>query len=423
MEKYGFAKSENYLNTMLMMVLCLLLAAFPAACNGDGSDEDATTDTQEDVTDDSADVVEDEAAGDPINENLEEIEWLDGWCEGFWIELTRMPTSVLYVVDRTTTMLMPADGSDPEPGEMGSCETDNYAPASGISYTTMWEEYGAAIGTNAEAHDDDVNMGLVLMPGPGTVGTGMISPELFCQGTVTTPVLQVDPEPNTGSDIADMLDDADSFPICNGGLAPVRKALESAANAIEIHEPAPGIILLILDGAPNCNLASPVCSDENCADEPDFCNGNNGTVGCLDDTATVADMADLEDDGVKTYVIGLPGSEEFPNVFDAMAEAGGTAQSGDTKYFNATSAAELEAALDGIVEDAVFCVFELDEAPPSTEDINVAVDGTPLVRGDADGFEYDEDGNGIELLGQACEDLIAGDISEVKFLYGCEAYE
>jgi len=423
MKKYGFEKGENFLETMLMIVLCLALAAFPAACNGDGGDEDATTDTQEDVTDDSADVVEDEAAGDPINESLEEIAWLDGWCEGFWIELARTQTSVLYVVDRSTTMLDPADGSVPDPGDMGSCQTDNYAPASGIAFTTKWEEYGAAIGTSAQAMDDNVNMGLVLVPGPGTVGTGMINPELFCQGTVTTPVLQVDPDPGTGGDIADMLDDADNFPICNAGLAPVRKALESAANAIEVHEPAPGIVLLVLDGAPNCNLASPLCGDEECADLPDFCNGSNGTVGCLDATATVALLEEMEGDGVKTYVIGIPGSEDFSDVLDAMADAGGTAQSGDTKYFAVTSAEELGAALDGIVEDAVSCVFELDDAPPNADDINVAVDGTPLVTGDADGFEFDADGNAIELVGQACDDLLAGDISEVKFLYGCEAYE
>ncbi|MFH1438782.1 MAG: hypothetical protein ABIJ56_23935 [Pseudomonadota bacterium] len=422
MKKYGFKKGDDFFNAMLMIVLCLLLAAFPAACNGDDGDEDATTDTQEDVTDDSADVVEDEA-GDPVNENLEEIEWLDGWCEGFWIELTRTQTSVLYVVDRSTTMLDPADGSDPDPDDMGSCQTENYAPAGGIAFTTKWEEYGAAVGANAQAMDGNVNMGLVLVPGPGTVGTGMINPELFCQGTVTTPVLQVDPEPGAGSEVAAVLDDADNFPICNAGLTPVRKALESAANAIEVHEPAPGIILLVLDGAPNCNLASPMCSTEDCADLPDFCNGNNGTVGCLDDTATVADLGDMEENGVKTYVIGLPGSEDFADVLDAMAQAGGTAQSGGTKYFSVTSAEELETALDGIVEDAVSCVFELDDAPPNADDINVAVDGSPLVRGDEDGFEFDEDGNAIELVGQACDDLIAGDISEVKFLYGCEAYE
>ncbi|MBU1495149.1 MAG: hypothetical protein ABIJ56_13350 [Pseudomonadota bacterium] len=391
--------------------------------------QDADADTGGSDTVDELDALDQDVVPDvpdildiPSSEDGMAFDWLDGYCGGMWIELTLLPTTIMLVVDRSSSMLEPSDGHEPTEDELGSCAETNAEPASGITFETRWDDVGGAVGSVADEYDDDVNFGLVLFPGPGALD-GAITPELFCTGPVALPRVMTAPAEETAPAIRAVLDDPANNPVCSGGFTPADGGLAAAAGALEaVSEPGPGVIILATDGAPNCNASLPACSGGDCTTGTPLCDGTLGTIGCLDDAAAITTISGLHDSGVRTYVIGIPGSEGFASVLDAMAEAGGTARSGSPKYYEVGDGDELIEALGAITDSEISCVFELDSVPDNTNDINVLVDDSPLRRDDPDGFVYHEEDNTIELLGATCEDLKAGRVSDVKFLFGCEPF-
>jgi hypothetical protein len=413
MKREAWSKKRNLPVVFLTLALTL-------SCNGGNGGKDAADDAD---AREEMDVPGDEAAVDLPTDNLMEFDWLDGQCEGVWIDLERRPTNLIYLADRSTSMLLPADGHEPTEEELGSCAAENYAPASGITYTTKWDELGEALSANAAAYENRINLGLLLLPGPGTIGTGMINIELFCEGPVSNPRLMVDPAPGSAGLIQSVMEDGENNPICNIGLTPIRTALETASNALVMAGAGPRVAVVITDGGPSCNLSSGRCAEDSCTDEIGYCDGTIGTVACLDDMRTIDAIGNLlEDDGMKTYVVGIPGSEVFAEALDGMAVAGGTAAEGTPKYRAVTTTEELIAALAEIAEAEIRCMFELDSAPPDETDINVLVDDRPLARDDADGYAYNPDDRTIELTGQACQDLLDGTITSVQFLSGCPPF-
>ncbi len=66
----------------------------------------------------------------------------------------------------------------------------------------------------------------------------------------------------------------------------------------------------------------------------DNCRAENlETEACLDDDGAVAAVAALADAGIKTIVVGIPGTEEYESTLNAMADAGGLPADGDTSYY------------------------------------------------------------------------------------------
>ena len=146
----------------------------------------------------------------------------------------------------------------------------------------------------------------------------------------------------------------------------------------------------------------PRCNESECTYDIRYCDGTIDTIACLDEarsSSTIADM--LSDDLIRTYVVGVPGSEEYADVFDSMAAAGGT-----TSHRAAASATDITTAVEEIEAAEVSCAFELAAAGDATN-VNVLVNGAPLVRDDANGFSYDSAARSITLLGTACDDFLA----------------
>jgi hypothetical protein len=405
----------------LVAGLVILAAALPPACNGGGGEQDTTTDNPEG---DALDVHPDEETEDTPAQEVMEFDWLDGQCSGSWVDLTRSPANMVYLVDRSTRMLDPSDGHDPDPAEMGSCNTLNYAPATGITYRSWWDEVADALGTHAGTYQDRIGQGLVLYPGPGRIGEpGAIDGVRMCDGPVTRPVNEVDPDLGSAAAIVSVLDDPDSIPVCEGGLAPMRKGIEISSSALEGAGAGPRRIVVIARGGPNCNLSLPTCTEADCTVSINYCDGTTGTVGCQDSLATIEEIRTLHDEGgVDTTIVGLPGSETYAAYFDSMAEAGGTALPGTPKYRAVTAVAELAPLLSDIAGGEIVCIFALPSAPSDTTSINVLADDRPLVRDDPDGYVYHADDHTVELTGQSCQDLLDGTITEVKFLSGCPPY-
>ncbi len=360
------------------------------------------------------------AADDSVRPEYDDEFWGDGACGGEEISLTRLPTNLVFVVDRSSTMLDPSDPTyTPTTAELGSCVETNSRPATGIDYVTRWDDAKSAVNGVVAGAGPEISFGLTLFPGPGALSGAGDPVTLFCGGTAA-PRTTVQPAPVTGAAIVGSLEDPDSMPICNGGFTPTHAALLAARDALAAAvEPGPGVLVLVTDGGPNCNPArSPGCI---CTTGTPFCDGTLGYIGCLDDVRTMATLSELLAAGYKTYVVGIPGSEVFADVLDRMADAGGTARSGSPRYYRAENRDELAAALGTIVVGEESCRFELGSIPPDERDINVFVDERPLRRDDPDGngFAYDSATNTVELRGTDCDDLRAGRISTVRFVFGC----
>lgn len=195
-------------------------------------------------------------------------------------------------------------------------------------------------------------------------------------------------------------------------------------------------VILATDGAPNCN-ASASCDLAHCmpnivglslsngqACDTTFncCDPANvvgGGYNCVDSAASVAAVAALAEAGIRTYVIGMPGSELFSGVLDELAETGGTARGAEPKYYKTTSTKELGDAIRQIgVEVAISCDIALDEAPPDPSLVNVYFDQTLLPSDAADGWVWAASDR-IEIVGPACDRLKQGDVIQVQVVSGC----
>ncbi|MFH1811245.1 MAG: vWA domain-containing protein [Pseudomonadota bacterium] len=253
---------------------------------------------------------------------------------------------------------------------------------------TKWEQVREVItGVTAEL-DDTYGFGLMFYP----AGSGEA---LQCVG---------------GSVVVDMAD-ANGPAIANafwstgpGGGTPTAATLRVAGAHLHNRVTTrPQAVVLATDGAPNCNASadvnSCVCSQSsNCSH----------SFACLDDSNTVAAVQALAQDGIATFVVGIPGSELFAGVLDGMAVAGGTAVSGVHKYYDAGSQQALEAALRQIGRRVSMCRFELQNAPLSTT-VAVTVDGTAESRDQSrvNGWDY-VGARTIEFFGPACQALGSG---------------
>jgi hypothetical protein len=196
-------------------------------------------------------------------------------------------------------------------------------------------------------------------------------------------------------------------------------------------------VVLVTDGAPNCN-AELACGPSGCipniegltAGGLDCTQAVNccaptpenpqAHLSCVDSQASIDAVTALADVGISTFVVGMPGSEPYVELLDALAEAGGTARAGSPKYFSVIDTEELEASLKAIAASvAISCELPLDYEPPDPDYVNVYFDGQLIQYDPIDGWEWTEEGH-VAIRGTACEQLGAGDVLEVQILAGCK---
>jgi len=194
-------------------------------------------------------------------------------------------------------------------------------------------------------------------------------------------------------------------------------------------------IILLTDGLPNCNPNNPHdynvdpaacrCTDPN----PQAC-ASASKLLCLDQDATVSQIASLTAQGVKTVVVGFgaeTASGDGPAVLDAMGRAGGypltcpggtdaecvggtcnvSTQTCSNRYYQASDGAALADALARLAArlDPEPCVYTLPMEPSEPEMISVKVDGERVSRGD-NTWRYIPPSAGapprVELVGELC---------------------
>ncbi|HWP09111.1 MAG TPA: vWA domain-containing protein [Polyangiaceae bacterium] len=331
------------------------------------------------------------------------------YCGDTFLHERQNPPNLYFLIDRSGSMQEVPDGSHYDKYHMARNVITDVLSAIGHRV-----RYGIAI--YPESSEDDVcsTSREVLEPTLGAPPscTGQIDPELSHRLTVLG---NYTPKGNT----------------------PTSAAL--SALVPELTELAGKTYLVLLtDGAPNCNLDAVCEADEcglniaaqsigstrcsgsvNCCDPLLFGDGVQGN--CVDSAETVRQLERLAEHGIPTYVIGLPGTELFADVLNRMAEAGGAAREGEASaYYDVGDQDELETALYSIGSGlAIRCSIELEEAPLDPDKVNVYFDGK-IVEADPDnGWSWDGDTR-IQVNGDACDALRSGAVLDARADYGCD---
>jgi hypothetical protein len=275
-----------------------------------------------------------------------------------------------------------------------------------------WSSMKSALINVTAALTSQVEFGLVLFPLPPTQNGG----EFCLEGSE---VLQ--PARNNATQISQQLQAV----IPDGGT-PTAATLGVAADIVARLSPdgRPIAVVLATDGGPNCNLAfadnNPTCR---CTDLPN--QGNCASFNCLDDTNAVGAVANIKNAGVNTYVIGVPGVENFKDVLNRMADVGGTAlptsNPNDPRFYEANDQTALQAALEAITQRVLTCRIQSATDLSTVNSVTVSVGGAELPRDTAreNGWDILEDNHSIELFGAACD--IATASSENVIVQTCDS--
>jgi von Willebrand factor type A domain-containing protein len=179
------------------------------------------------------------------------------------------------------------------------------------------------------------------------------------------------------------------------------------------------------------------------------------TLDCDGDGQTRVDGAPLvssvearnQEDGIRTFVIGSPGSEPAHDELSQMALVGGTGPEGcadavpSTCHFDMTTAADFSAALKqalgDIAEATLGCEYGVPKLPPGRtrldlNDVSVVLEAggsavqefTRAAGAECDaGWQYNDDQTSIVLCRSTCEDLtrlVSEDPTRVvRVKFGC----
>jgi hypothetical protein len=190
----------------------------------------------------------------------------------------------------------------------------------------------------------------------------------------------------------------------------------------------PRFLVLITDGIPTYSLGCDI-------------SGRQGDDQAVDATPLVGEAAKAVASGVRTFVIGSPGSEGARESLSRMAEAGGTAHAPcshtgpDFCHFDMTRetdlASGLDAALEAISGLALSCSYDI-PAPPLGSVLDPAKvnllftppDGPVELVGQSpkgscsEGWQYSENGSQIVLCGSTCE-RVRSSQGSLNLQFGC----
>lgn len=128
-------------------------------------------------------------------------------------------------------------------------------------------------------------------------------------------------------------------------------------------------------------------------------------------------LASALSQGIRTYVLGgwYQPMQLAPSLTE-LAEAGGTARPGNTKYYSSESS-DVRTVFVGVSERLNNCRLALGEVPPVPDNILVKVGDTKIAFGSEDGWVY-EGAETIVLQGQACSQVSASS-QPLSVLFGC----
>jgi hypothetical protein len=227
-----------------------------------------------------------------------------------------------------------------------------------------------------------------------------------------------------------------AFPTAGFGGTP------TAASLVRVREDLEGVdgpvaVVLLTDGAPNCNFDAS-CTEGSCTAniEADLCGlldccGTNccdpdlyGPVApgnCVDTNASLQAAAELSGAGIPVYVVGIPGTEAYATVLDLLAVAGGRPQEdASTKYYRVSEFDALTTVFKTIVAQLIECRVELTTSPEAPDRTNVYLDENVVLFDPNDGWQWESDAHdAVVFFGDACSTIKGGRVETIQVLSGC----
>jgi hypothetical protein len=352
----------------------------------------------------------------PVRPGLNAEAVLKGGCATSTVQSQLLPANILFVLDRSGSMTC----NPPPITASAACEMQ--PTRANPSMPSKWETTTAAL-----------LAAIKMLPASASVGLSYFSNDDAC-GVSSTPTAPILPNTKAQQDAIQ----ASMMSVSPGGGTPIVGATILAYK--HMHELALAgkivgneFVVLITDGA----------QSEMCANPP----------ACMD-AASCVDLLITQEVpkaagpgvGIRTFVIGVPGSEPARSVLSQIAKQGGTAKEGcdatqGNCHFDMTMVADLGAALStaltAISGQAISCELGLPQPMQGVLDlklVNVVYspsDGSgprvlpqdahaPCDAG-ANGWQYADGNQKIKLCGQTC-DVVRGDASaRVDVVLGCPA--
>ena len=331
-------------------------------------------------------------------------------------------------------------------------------PPTWTSAQTKWQEMATALSAALKTVAKDINFGLELFPYSGDVSAPGVD-GMTTDPSVACNVPNVgDPNAAIAVDIAPGLDNLNSVldVVRNStpaGGTPTAMALQQAYDYFTQgngrDQTGSKWVLLATDGGPNCNPALS-CNADTCTQNIDCkCGSGCGTTLnccaasgaqefgylCLDNLAVVSQINKLALAGIKTFVVGIPGSDSYTSTLNAMAEAGKMPrQSGTTSFYDVSASNSLQDLVDAfstITTQLVrTCDIPLKSSPPDPTRIIVTIDcktvsqvpNTTPDTGGADGFyiDYTQDPAHLRLTGNYCTTIQSLGANSLDVITGCQ---
>ena len=366
-----------------------LLAAPAIGCSpadGDGNPDGVRPDdggTGETVDDDGGGGGDADADGVDEDISLPDIPDTPGEvCDEDDFAIARVIPDMLIVLDRSNSMF-----------------DDGY-----------WNPARDAIYAVTGALDFEIWFGLMIFP--NVTGAGI------CSGLSNQCEPGHEPVVGVGEGNAfNILDSLGAMVTCGG--TPIAVTLQNARAYLDTlaADDHPKFVLLVTDGAPNCNDALPGGSCT-CTNPMGGCILNPSN--CLDDVRTISIIEDMRAAGIQVFVMGI-GTSTWMGTLDAMAAAGGTGSA-----FLAEDTAAISTTFEEIAGSVATCEFDMRPPSPLADPmlVNFYFDGTP-VPGDADGTcdagwaWMDAEHTRIQFCGDYCNSIMTHAVTEITATWGC----
>lgn len=291
-------------------------------------------------------------------------------CGSFHLEASTTPGNVVVVFDQSNSMGQPFD------------QTDSGVPIP--KWTVARDALSAAVTPLAV----QLNVGAIFFPTAPPALFGGCSPVPTIQ---SPPQIPLQPGTQFVGSLAGHF--TGSWSLIRS--TPLKRALDNAVLAFPEPSPFPGarILVVMTDGAPTCEKV-----------EADL----------------LAPIQSLFARGIKTYIVGLPGSTNASTLMNDLAAAGGTVQ-----YSTPADPTALQQTLASIATTAIdHCTFTFNPPPPDTTQVHLIVSdssqpGPYEVPLGAGSWTLAPDGSSATLEGAVCDRAKAGGYATLEFVFGC----
>ncbi|MDH5674420.1 MAG: VWA domain-containing protein [Myxococcales bacterium] len=308
-------------------------------------------------------------------------------------EIVELPGNVLLVFDRSGSMAQEWNGQP------------------------RWEVAGQAIDAALTPLSDRLTIGSVFFPSsdpdgellcPDPTGIacafvpGLLVPAGTCSVNPITEIDQIDfsPGPSFLTTFVGQAMTAPLYAPVPQGRTPLKEALQEANTALNAAT-LDGItsVVVITDGEPNCEW---------------------------DAATSLQIVGDWAAQGIRTYVVGLPGvNGNATAVLNDLAMTGGTGQ-----YISPADPGALEQALRDIATETVRSGFDscdiiIDPPAEAPDKLHLVVTeggkDQDVARdlGEGAGWTITDDGSSVTLEGALCDDATDGRFEALRFEFGC----